>query len=129
MRHAGNNDEPVFPTTAQHFEWFNAAVRGWWRALGLTDYGLSVEHYTMESSDTFAGCHSNSQCRHATIRLNTVWPERPTRAAIESKAAHEVFHLLLAEMVALAESRDFSQEEFDREEEAVVRRLEHLVAA
>jgi hypothetical protein len=115
-----------FPTKPGHFSLFNKTVVEWQKRLGLMDYLITVKHVRL-NWDTGASSLSDAANRVASISLNTHWPHPPSEMKIKQAAAHEVFHVLLAEMRKLACSRFLRCEEIDRAEEAVVRRLESLV--
>lgn len=117
-------------TTRAHFNLFKSECLYWLKELGLLHWSVFFEHEKMESR--YAGIQYRINGRVATLALNTEWDGITfEKSAIPSKlresAIHECLHLLLADLCEHANSRSYSQELMERDEERVIRTLEkHL---
>ena len=76
-----------------------------------------------------ARCATKVQSRHCTIELSKNWGDLDydplNRRELDILAWHEICHLLLADMVSMAEYRFVTQDEIDRTAEEIVVRLEN----
>lgn len=115
-------------TTSKHFTFFRRAALKVIARLGLQDWNIEFDHAPDAPGDsTYARVEWDANARCACITLTTDWlattvtPWRLTRVA-----THEVLHLMLADLCALAK-RGSSRDEIDRTEHTVIRRLEKLL--
>lgn len=79
----------------------------------------------------YATYHANYLGQAVTFRFNTEWEDggtRPlTKVEIERTAKHEAIHLLTTDLYLVANSRFATQDEIDKANETLVRRLENLL--
>ena len=117
-------------TNRKHFKAFKAAASEWADKLGLSDWSLHYYHEDMGDDDRapIATCKSDSQGRVATITLNIYWPEHLalTNEELSRVAFHELGHVLLAELVWLANNRICTDGLLTQAQHSVIRRLERL---
>ena len=108
---------------------FRTAVTKWADLFGLTDWNIEV--YVAPKLDATAECESNHETRLAKIRVARKFRLEPTVAFVESVAAHEVFHLLLADLTHVAIDRNFGQDAREAAvrlaEEAATVRFENFI--
>jgi hypothetical protein len=117
-------------TTPKHFQQFKAASVLWADRMGLADWSINYFHVDMGDSDDapLATCNSDMQGAVATITLNTKWPDHvpPTREKLSQVAFHELCHVLLAELVWLANNRICTDNLLTKAQHSIIRRMERM---
>ena len=112
-------------TSNQDFKEFVAEAKRIVALLGLTDWRIFFQHIHLK--ERAAHCVYQVSSRHATIALSTELNDLENYN-MKTLAIHETTHLLLADFYHLAVSRmGVSEEDFDRAEHAIVRRLEDIL--
>lgn len=114
-----------YKTTEEHQKIFKNEVEKWINYFGLKswkiDFGvddLNDANSTVQFKD-FAGV--------AKFTLTSTWDEEPSEELIKRIAFHEVFHLLLGKIDALAMTRFLNAEELNKELHAVIRTMENTI--
>ena len=102
---------------------FESRVEHWRDLLGITSFDLSVEQGTLDDG-TLADVTRDVDSRSCAVRLHEP-PEG--NDDLDSLARHEMIHVLLADLSALAHSREATHAEIERAEEALVVRLTRLL--
>lgn len=114
-------------TTKAHFEYFKSEVLRQAERLGVTDYRIDFVHTPI---DAFARFHVLATQKVVTFEFCTDWytDSRPlNKASIAKTALHEAIHLVLADIVAIGNSRFITLDESRTAEEATVRRLQRVL--
>ena len=90
--------------TREHFEQFVDYCKTFIAAFGLHDWQTVYFHSMPDPHDTALACVEipTVQGKIAQIALNTVWPDKVTDERLRMTAAHEVLHLLLADITCTA---------------------------
>lgn len=115
-------------TTAKDFEKFKAAFLHWQKELGLTHYQVVFE--CSQAEGVFARIDTNHAGKIATVTLaKNLSPENHRHFDPALSGRHEAIHLLTGRLVWLAGARYLFAEDIVEEDEAIVRRLEHLFDA
>lgn len=115
-------------TTALDFAVFKAEAERFAGVLSLGDWHLIYEHSHCENALAEARLDSYGKC--AVIALAEDWLTTPiTKETVEMCARHEVYHVLLADMVYLANSRICTDWLLTQAQHAVIRRLENAYEA
>ena len=110
---------------------FSDQVHYWVNFFGLTDWCvLVVDENEPGQENPVAKLNTNCQGRSATITFYTEWLTdvyslELAEEQIRSTAYHEAVHLVLADLRDLANSRQFSFDEYYKAEESAVRRFEN----
>ena len=118
-----------FRTEARDFILYKKEVRRRIKELGLLEYRVSFQHKDDNLGDEEVPTRAYVYLRYpyATFGLSVDWQDDPVSdARIRYCAAHEVRHLLLNQLVALAKSRYATEKEIDDAEEATIHRLDYL---
>jgi len=112
-------------TTKKQFAEFEKECRRLQRVMGLTDFDLSISHSPGPSRHQ-AGIEVDSDVAAASIFLNT-----DTAGSyfvnISEIALHEMCHLLIADLDALARARFVTDEEIFKTDEKLTNRLVTLL--
>lgn len=117
-------------TTDANFAVFTEAASVWSHKLGLGDWSLNYYHEDMGDGprDPLATCNADSEGRVATITLNKKWPDHVplTQERLSQSAFHELCHVLLAELVWLANNRICTDNLLTAAQHSIIRRLERF---
>jgi len=110
-------------TSKAQFNIFKREVEKWVKVLGLTDWYLDIEWENLDE-ETFAQCLLNYNGQSAIISLNKESCQvKINTNVIKEAAVHEVLELLLADLGALLEARDFSPDSYEKSTHKVINRL------
>ena len=91
-------------------------------------YEFSDDYSEDWENDSLAMLRWNTGARRATIWLNENWPEDEISCfQIRRSAFHEVFELLLADLVSIARDRFVFEKAIESEIHRIVRTLENVV--
>jgi len=95
--------------TKAQFDYFCRRVRFWLRKFGTTDWTV---YYVFEEelTDCNAEIRYDYDGRSATFALPTMLDDT-TRSSLDESALHEVVHLVIAPLQAVAERRYLSRDE------------------
>ena len=104
-------------------EKFKARCEYWLRFFGIEKEW--VVYYSGQKLDRYAETAYWIDSKVATITLNT--SEALSDEALDRVAFHEVAHLVLADVMALAKDRNYDKETADKEEHKLINRLEHVL--
>lgn len=114
--------------TRRHFAAFEKAIHHYVTAYGLTGWTIELHH---EGDNTLgrATCAPQLDGRRVDIYLPTSWSnEDVTSQKLDSSARHEVIHILLARMSALAAERHCTQAQLYEAEEELVTKIMEITA-
>ena len=115
-------------TNKNDFEHFKKCCNHWIKFWELSEYHVRFEHAKDEDDDVMAWINRDIGGMCVCIVLNTEWgDQKPTKSELDRSAFHEVFHLVLAKLSLLGKARWCAFNEFTREEEAVIRRMENCI--
>ncbi len=103
---------------------FTERVHFWQSYLCLDDYDIYVEQGTL-ADGTMADISRDTDARSAVVRLHDAIPG--VDVPLDSLAKHELIHLLLSELSALAHTREVTHDQIAREEERAVVKLCRLI--
>lgn len=114
----------VDPDAAERFWNY---LYAWQRRLGLQ--GWRIVRSPVEAKAAMAQmCRLDRTQRQVTARLGTMWKATPvTDVNLERTAVHELCHVLLADLIALAQDQRTSPEDLACAEHAVINTLEELL--
>ena len=104
---------------------FRKSCEIWRDYLSLADWDIYVEAGDLKDG-TIADVSRCIDTRSAVVRLHSL-PGEDKDQLIESTARHEMVHVLLADLSALAHGRESKHEDIEREEEKLVVRLSRLL--
>lgn len=114
-------------TTQKHFELFMKSAKKTIAMLGLTDWEINFYHEDLNGEHK-AECTTKCKYRVARLSLNTkIHPENEKEFDPIKTGTHEVIHVLLADLVALAYMKDAEAWMIEEEEERIIRRLEKIL--
>jgi hypothetical protein len=115
----------TFTLTAKQIAFFERSLLRWQQLIGVSDWEIRIICHPNKNhmAETIARCGD----RIADIHLNKKWHLEPTASALERVAAHEVFHILVADLAYIAQMRYTTEEDALQAEEALVVRLENFV--
>ena len=106
-------------------EAFRKSVEIWRDYLGINDWDVYVEAGDLNDG-TIADVSRCIDTRSAVVRLHSL-PGEDKDKVIDDTARHEMIHVLLADLSALAHGRESTHEDIEREEEKLVVRLSRLL--
>ena len=108
------------------FKRFQQTFTAYQEKFGLNGYRVYFKEAAL--SNCMANILVNQDGAVVNVSLNNITsPDENINKDIPLSAKHEAIHLLLARFADTAESRYVSQEEVNRAEEELVRRLEKLI--
>lgn len=119
-----------FIADAQCLDWFKDECEKWIAKLGLTGWTVYYSFTPKDEEETeYASCSPDYMGCKADIQLSRCWDEKcpPTEANIRQSAKHEIIHLLLANLTALARNRFVVRGELEKAEEAITIKLERVL--
>ena len=109
----------------REIEAFRKSVEIWRDYLGISDFDIYVECGHLDDG-TIADVSRCVDSRSAVVRLHSL-PGEDKDKVIDDTARHEMIHVLLADLSALAHERSVTSELIEREEEKLVVRLSRLL--
>ncbi len=114
-------------TSDKQFKEFTAEVYKLQKEWGLTDWKIFCEHRKLK--DRFASNNYEMKQRVSMIAFTTELENDGDIEFVNPKlhAKHEMVHLLIADLYALAGERYINEFQIDSAEEGIVRRLEKLL--
>ena len=114
---------PVTPEDADKFE---AYIIKWQDKLNLKDW--RIERSPKPSKHMAEVSRRLVEDRIATYRIGKHFGEcKVTEYSLESTAVHELIHILLSELISVAETKDHTQESLMSAEHRVVNTIERLL--
>jgi len=120
----------MITTTKKQFAEFKRHVDRFVALFGLHGlYDVTTRHKTTKAADVWAQCDANGDTRQVTISLSTQADSAHPAPPMETLAAHEVAHLLIADLVVLAKWRYATEAEIDAVNERVSNVLERVLTA
>ena len=120
----------TYALTDAHLAKFRATVLATVRDLGLTGWAWHVELFDGPTKNReMAWVSAEFQARAVTVLLNRHWGTPITDLELRRTAIHEVCHVLLSELVAMASQRHRPHTDaVDEGVHTVIARLETLLA-
>lgn len=114
--------------TRRHFAAFEKAIHHYVTAYGLTGWTIEL-HHEGDNKLGRATCSPQLDGRRVDVYLPTSWEnEDVTPQKLDSAARHEVIHILLARMSALAAERHCSAAQLYEAEEELVTKIMEITA-
>jgi hypothetical protein len=110
------------------FELFKSECLKWIEFFGLKDYRIAFDD-KVTVDDAFAQCSTSLPHRTCVLRFESKELDEfnEKNRDVKKDAFHEVCHLLLAELLYIAECRYVNDGELRAEEERIVRILENTI--
>lgn len=110
-------------TSNLHFELFKKECEAWIERFGLQEWCLRYAHENI--SDAEADACWDKQSMGAVISLSRDWGKygEVTEEVLRLHALHEVLHILLAKIHAIAEDRFIVKQQIAELEEEAIRRI------
>jgi hypothetical protein len=108
--------------SSKDLEEFREAIEMWRDYFGISCFDIYVEAGEL-GDGTIADVSRCVDTRSAVVRLHSLPPGEDRSEAIDSTARHEMIHVLLADLSALAHDRSATAEMIEREEERLVVKL------
>lgn len=106
-------------------ETFRESCEIWRDYLSIEDWDIYVEAGSL-GDGTIADVSRCVDTRSAVVRLHSLPDGEDKDLLIDSTARHEMLHVLLGDLSALAHGRESTHEDIEREEERLVVRLSRL---
>jgi hypothetical protein len=109
--------------TKKHEKQFWGRVTDWIARFRVIDWTIHKKTNDRDEGDSesLADCTSQVEFKTAIITLHREWPIKPTAKALDEIACHEVLHVVLAPLMALAEDRFVTQQQLDDAEHEIIR--------
>jgi hypothetical protein len=118
-------EEGVWETDADQFEVFRQEASYWLREYGLLGWEIHFIHEERENAR--ASCTTYGAGRICLFTLATTWTAiEPTYESIAESAFHEVWELLLADLVEATQARKYDAEEVEAKTHAIIRTMENV---
>lgn len=114
---------PVNEEDAKRFDGF---VCKWQAILNLGDWRL--ERGIKPAKNAMASVEFNEGARLATYRLGDFGAEKITPESLEKAAIHELLHVMLHDLLAVAQDRGATPDALETAEHRVINLLERLLA-
>lgn len=117
-----------YRTTSKHFDIFKKEAFLWIGKFNLGCWGIGFFH-TDTSDGELNRAWLSVQYSHqlASIGLTRNWGNNAvTVHKVKRAAFHEVFHLMLANLMIMGQDRWANQDTIEAEEHSVIRRMENL---
>ena len=113
-------------TSARDFEKFKIYCRKWADLFGLKDYHFTFRHVKGDRA-AYGGCLIDFKRRTARISLYVDWGKgvEVTEEELDRTALHEILHVVLDHLTALAEVRYVVAGDIEMAQEAAIVRLEN----
>ena len=111
--------------TQQDAEFFAECVKKWQKTLSLGDW--RIEKGAKPAKQAMASVEFNENARLATYRLGDFGAEKITPESLDKTALHELLHVMLHDLMSVAQDPKSSQEEVEMQEHRVINLLEQLL--
>jgi hypothetical protein len=112
------------PTVVQA-EQFDDFVKQWQDSLGL--HRWRIERGQKQAKDAMASVEFNDDAKLATYRLGDFGATPINNKSLSQTALHEVLHVFLHELIAIAQDRGATPEQLDAAEHGVINVLESVL--
>ena len=112
------------PTVVQA-EQFDDFVKQWQDLLGLRRW--RIERGQKQAKDAMASVEFNDDAKLATYRLGDFGATPINNKSLSQTALHEVLHVFLHELIAIAQDRGATPEQLDAAEHGVINVLESVL--
>ena len=112
------------PTVVQA-EQFDDFVKQWRDLLGL--HRWRIERGQKQAKDAMASVEFNDDAKLATYRLGDFGATPINNKSLSQTALHEVLHVFLHELIAIAQDRGATPEQLDAAEHGVINVLESVL--
>ena len=112
------------PTVVQA-EQFDDFVKQWQDLLGL--HRWRIERGQKQAKDAMASVEFNDDAKLATYRLGDFGATPINNKSLSQTALHEVLHVFLHELIAIAQDRGVTPEQLDAAEHGVINVLESVL--
>lgn len=101
-------------TTKAHFKMYKKSIKKWMGKYKITGWWVYYEHKDIDGDG--AGYSADYRRRGVTFFLDTNWTDDPvlTKSILDRSARHEVIHLLIDPLYALATARFINMGIFER---------------
>jgi len=114
-------------TTKEHFMIFQEEARYWIERFGLKNWRISFRHEHQEQ-EAFASYGYNIHGHTIILNLEPDWEDiEVTEAQLRRSAFHEVRHIILCRLRALAMARQITEGDIDEEIHNIIRIDENAV--
>ena len=117
--------KPANPVNPEQAVMFDGFVAKWQTLLNLGDWRL--ERGAKPAKQAMASVEFNDPARLATYRLGDFGAEQITAASLEKTCIHELLHVRLRDLIAMAQDRDATPEQLEAAEHAVINVMERLL--
>lgn len=118
--------EDQVKTTAKDFAFFKSEVTKWVEKLGLKNWEIICTHEKDEGNR--ASARYNISARIAFINIGTLYPKiLYNKKELQKSAFHEVCELLLADLVTIAEQREYDDASLMCEKHRIIHTLENII--
>lgn len=115
--------------TRRHFAAFEKAVHHYVTVYGLTGWTIEVHHEGNTAANGRASCLPQLDGRRVDVYLPLSWEDEDvTPQKLDTAARHEVMHILLARMSALASERHCTEAQLYEAEEELVAKIMEITA-
>lgn len=105
---------------------FDQAVARWQQLLHLGDW--RIERGQRPAKNAMASVEFNEGARLATYRLGDWGGEQITEASLDATALHECLHILLHDLIAVAQDKSAEPEALEAAEHRVINVLERVLS-
>ena len=112
------------PTT-EDAKLFAESVKKWQQVLSLGDW--RIEKGLKPAKAAMASVEFNQGARLATYRLGDFGAEKITPDSLDKTALHELLHIFLHDLMAVATDPKSSEEEIEMQEHRIINLLENLL--
>jgi hypothetical protein len=112
------------PSQSQAVE-FDAFIKHWQDLLGL--HRWRIERGQKQAKDAMASVEFNDDAKLATYRLGDFGATPINNKSLSQTALHEVLHVFLHELIAIAQDRGATPEQLDAAEHGVINVLESVL--
>jgi hypothetical protein len=111
--------------TKQDAEIFAECVKKWQKTLSLGDW--RIEKGSKPAKQAMASVEFNDNARLAIYRLGDFGAEVITPESLDKTALHELLHVLLHDLLTVAQDAKSSDDEVEMQEHRVINLLEQLL--
>jgi hypothetical protein len=111
--------------TPEDAKFFAECVKKWQLTLSLGDW--RIEKGSKPAKNAMASVEFNENARLATYRLGDFGSEKITKESLDKTALHELLHVLLHDLMTIAQDPKSSDEEVEMQEHRVINLLENLL--
>jgi hypothetical protein len=115
---------PNIPTS-EHAELFAQSVKKWQQVLSLGDW--RIEKGLKPAKGAMASVEFTDNARLAVYRLGDFGAEKITKESLDKTALHELLHIFLHDLMAVATDPKSSDEDIEMQEHRVINLLETLL--